>query len=297
MASWKCGRCGLFNFAESVTCRRCGTEGTAAAPPSYPTNAYPPQPTTPYPPTMHQPPPYAPHYGGQQAYDQQGQWNSGHVEPGSASQPWPAVPAPGYAPYPASPSPPQPDYSQAPSYGAPAAGSYQPSPQMLHNWNQTGVWREGDRLVMHRQAALPDRCIKCNVPTHGSYLHRKLSWINPLWTLLILASWVIYLVIYYALRKTANVNMGLCEEHRASRRTGMTVGWLMVGLGVAAFVFAIAGEAFAFLLIGVLLFFGGALWASYAAAVVSVAKMDDQYIWLKRVNKDYLASFPPAGGY
>lgn len=184
------------------------------------------------------------------------------------------------------------DYSQAPSYGAPAAASYQPN-----SWQQGGVWRDGDKLVMHRHAKLPDRCVKCDLPTNGSYLHRKLSWINPLWVLTILASWIIYLIIYYALRKTAEVDLGLCEAHKASRRTGITVGWVVALLGIGAFIFAIVGEALAFLFFGILLFIGGLIYGSYAAAVVSVTKMDDQYIWMKRVSKDYLAGLPPAGGF
>jgi hypothetical protein len=345
MASWKCGSCGLFNFVESVSCRRCGTARDAAAPNHpYQQNGYVPQstpPPSPYAPFSNHPQPYESSHGQQQPYGQAGNWSSGQANSGNAPQPWdpqqanqspppphwdqppshhqqpqswtpqpangvaqpaapyanPMPPAAGYPQNPGYHVPSQPDYSQAPSYGAPSAGSYQPSLQMMNNWNQAGVWREGDKLVMHRRAALPDRCIKCNVPTNGSYLHRKLSWIHPLWGLLILASWIIYLVIYYALRKTAEVDLGLCEEHRASRRTGITVGWLMVALGIGAFVFAIVGEALAFLFIGILLLLGGLIWASYAAAVISVTKMDDQYIWMKRVNKDYLAGFPPAGGY
>src|SRR5688572_472659 len=82
MASWKCGRCGLFNFVESATCRRCGTEGNAAAPPSYHASGYLPQP----------PQPYNSHYGGQPTYEQQGQWNPGQANAAGTPQQGPVAP-------------------------------------------------------------------------------------------------------------------------------------------------------------------------------------------------------------
>ncbi|HEU4387406.1 MAG TPA: hypothetical protein VFV34_06385, partial [Blastocatellia bacterium] len=39
------------------------------------------------------------------------------------------------------------------------------------------VWRDGSKLVMRSSARLPDRCIKCNAPTGGSYVNRKLNWL------------------------------------------------------------------------------------------------------------------------
>jgi hypothetical protein len=191
----------------------------------------------------------------------------------------------------------QTDYSQAPSYGAPSMGGYQSSYSAGYGAQGAGVWRDGDKLVMHKQAMLPDRCVKCNAPTNREYLHRKLSWLHPAWLLLILASWIIYLIVYLAIRKKAEVDLGLCEQHKTSRRTAITVGWVTALLGLGCFILAIASETPGFIFLGILLFLFGVIFGSYAANVVSVTKMDDNYIWIKRVNKDYLSSFPPSGGF
>jgi len=36
------------------------------------------------------------------------------------------------------------------------------------------LYRQGKLLVMHKQAVLPDRCVKSNQPAHGRRLKRKL---------------------------------------------------------------------------------------------------------------------------
>ena len=64
--------------------------------------------------------------------------------------------------------------------------------------NDTGVWRDGDILVMHKEAVLPDRCIKCNAPCNGYRLKRNLSWHRPAWFLLIFISLWIYLIVFAA---------------------------------------------------------------------------------------------------
>jgi hypothetical protein len=211
-------------------------------------------------------------------------YNSG----GTNGLPYPSQPYAGYS---------QTDYSQAPSYGAPSMGAYQSSYPAGYGGQGAGVWREGNKLVMHRKAYLPDRCVKCNAPTNNEYLHRKLTWLHPAWLLLILASWLIYLIVYLAIRKKAEVDLGLCEQHRTNRRTGITVGWITAFLGIGCFVLAIASEAFGLIFLGILLFFFGVIFGSYAANVVSVTKMDDNYIWIRRVHQDYLSNFPTTGGF
>ncbi len=47
------------------------------------------------------------------------------------------------------------------------------------NAQPSGVWRRGNTLIMHKDAPLPDRCIKCNIATNGSYIRRRLSWHHP----------------------------------------------------------------------------------------------------------------------
>ncbi len=192
------------------------------------------------------------------------------------------------------------DYSQAASYGAPSMSTYQPSYRAGYGGQEAGVWRDGDKLVMHKQAMLPDRCVKCNAPTNRGYLGRKLTWLHPAWILLFfvgLLGLIVYAILSATIRKKAHVELGLCEQHKANRGTGIIVGWVTAVLGVVCFILAIASQTPGFFLLGILLFLFGVIFGGYAANVVSVTKMDDNYIWIKRVSKDYLSSFPPAGNF
>jgi hypothetical protein len=185
----------------------------------------------------------------------------------------------------------QTDYSQAPSYAATGAGGYSAG----YGAQGAGVWQNGKKLVMHKQAQLPDRCIKCNAPTHGAYLLRKLSWMHQGWSALVLLGllgWIIFAILSLTIKKKAVVDLGLCEQHLSSRRTNMIIGWAITIVGIGLFALAISTEAPLMILLGIVMFFAGLIIASLATKVVTVVKMDDNYIWLTRINKDYLSNFP-----
>ena len=79
------------------------------------------------------------------------------------------------------------------------------------------VWRHGDVLVMHRQAVLPARCMKCNRPAEVS-LKRRLSWCHPAWALTFFcAGWLCILVIL-VVSKRAKIQVPMCREHVVRRR-------------------------------------------------------------------------------
>src|SRR5262245_2510006 len=100
---------------------------------------------------------------------------------------------------------PQPSaYWQGPSYGTVDPQGYATS---SYGGPVPAIWREGNKLVMHKSATLPDRCIKCNAPTHGSSLLRRLSWYHPLSNLLAFAGVMVYLILVAILRKSAQVNL------------------------------------------------------------------------------------------
>ena len=260
MGSWRYANCGLINFANAATCRRCGlplqNNPAANRPGQYPAN-----PAT------------------------------GYV----ANYPPSALPP--HTP-PQNPSGPQSDYSQTPTYGAQPLYAYQSPYPQTPLMQSGGVWRDhNNTLVMHKQAFLPDRCVKCNAPTNGSYIHRKLSWINPAWYVLVFAGWLVFLIVYLIIRKTAEVDLGLCDRHRTSRRNGIAAGWLIALAGIGAVVLGISSELIGLFFLGLLGFLGGLIYGIYAASLINVSKMDDHYIWIKRVDKGFVGSFPPVGGY
>jgi hypothetical protein len=191
-------------------------------------------------------------------------------------------------------------HPQAAAYGAPPAGVYQAAYNPGYGSQIAGVWRDDKRLVMHKDAQLPDRCIKCNAPTQGFYLSRKISWMHPGWFALVLLGllgWVIFAILSMTLKKRAVVSMGICEQHLSSRRTNMIMGWAVSILGLVFMIMAFSTGKAGVVFLGFVMLIGGACIASMAANIITVAKMDDQYIWMTRVSKDYLAGFPTSGSF
>jgi hypothetical protein len=153
------------------------------------------------------------------------------------------------------------------------------------------IWRDKSILVMTKEAPLPNRCVKCNEPT-GERLTRKLTWHHPALYLTVLISILVYAVIALVLRKTATVNLGLCEDHLNTRRRNLAITWVMGILGALCFPLAIMLEDATPLGIGGLLLLATAIYGIVTLRVVVPTKIDDHFVWLKGVNPDYLRDFP-----
>jgi hypothetical protein len=154
-----------------------------------------------------------------------------------------------------------------------------------------GVWRDKATLVMSRDALLPKRCVKCNALTDGR-LTRKLTWHHPAIYILILVAWLAYLIVALIVRKRATIEVGLCEEHRSRRRTYIWITLGLVLLGLAGFALAIMANDGAPALFGVLVMLTAIIFGAIAIRVTAPSKIDDRFIWLRGVNKDYLNQFP-----
>ncbi len=154
-----------------------------------------------------------------------------------------------------------------------------------------GVWGDGAKLVMSRDAELPPRCVKCNVPTHLR-LKRKLSWHHPALYLIILVALLIYFIVAMILRKSATVEIGLCDEHQAKRRRDVWITIALVIVGVLGVVLAMGFEDLMYLLIGFVALFAALIYGIAVARVVAPAKIDDRFVWLTGVNKQYLNELP-----
>ena len=144
---------------------------------------------------------------------------------------------------------------------------------------------------MSKDARLPDRCVKCNQPTQ-TRLKRNFSWHHPALYLLLLAAWLIYLIVAMIVRKQATVELGLCDEHKQKRRRNILIMWALLLLGVVCFVIAIAVEDGSPALLGLLLVLGGVIFGIVTTRVAVPSKIDNQFVWLKGINKDYLDLLP-----
>jgi len=173
-----------------------------------------------------------------------------------------------------------------PAYGGPPA--FNPNAP----WSSAGVWRQKNMLVLHKNATLPDRCVKCNRPANGRKLTKKFMWHHPAWFLFIFAGVLIYLIVALIVRKPVTLHLGLCDEHFSKRRTAIWASWLTLALSVLLIILGAANNLPALFLIGILLIFVAAIYGAFSANVIAIQKVDDHYVWLKRINKDYLLMLP-----
>lgn len=203
------------------------------------------------------------------------------VQPGSD----PSADYPGSAPHGAA------GFPAIPEYGLPRdAGGL--SVHWGFGQEGGGVWRDGNTVVMHKTARLPDYCIKCGVEANGSHLRKKLRWHHPALVLLILAGFLIYLIVALIVRKSATVDLSLCADHMRKHRTALIATWLMFLIGLAFMVLAIGAESGGSAGFGLLLLFGSVISALSWARVVTVQKIDDNYVWLRSIDENFLARLP-----
>jgi hypothetical protein len=161
---------------------------------------------------------------------------------------------------------------------------------------QAGCWRDGDAAVVWRPTAeLPDRCIRCNQPSDGFRLRKKLYWHHPILYIAVAVSPLIYVIIALILRKTVTVGIGLCPAHRTRRRNGMLIGWLGTLASITACTTGIAVDTPEVIFGGIGLFLILPIVGIVMAHVIQPKKMDDRFAWLK-VGKPFLDSLESARG-
>ena len=153
-------------------------------------------------------------------------------------------------------------------------------------------WRDGNRIVMDRNATLPDRCLKCNEPANGFRRSERLTYI-PTTQQLMLGVWS------YLDAKRAPVEIGLCDRHRTSRP--LTIA-LISAAAVAFSIFEatqLRPSNVILPMLAALAFIGGCVglvYALYPRSVVRAADMTATHLWLKGGGEQFLASLPNAPG-
>ena len=159
-----------------------------------------------------------------------------------------------------------------------------------------GLWREGNVLVMHKLAPLPNICLKSNEPATRR-LKRKLQWHHPAVFLAIIPGLLIYAIIALIVMKRATLQVPLTDEWFARRRNRMLISWGMVGLSVLLVVLGIMNADTTDW--GPFLIFGG-IFLGLASAIVGLLacrlftpkRITDEYVWLKGVHPGFLERLP-----
>jgi hypothetical protein len=171
-------------------------------------------------------------------------------------------------------------------------------PQLVNVEQAKGwVWRSGEQLVMHRLAILPNRCMKSNEPMEH-LLKRKLYW-QPSWVyILLLLNIIIYAIVSSFVTQKVHIVIGLSDHWYRKRRQRIAITWFGILLSVIGFIVGVSlidrGGQWAPYMVGASLLaaFGFIIYGMYSCRLITAAKIDQQFIWIKGVHPDYLASLP-----
>jgi len=167
------------------------------------------------------------------------------------------------------------------------------------------AWRDNKLLKARKGAILPDRCFKCNAPADGYQFSRGLTWASPLWAYTIdsvsplLCGLIPFVIIYAIVCWRGKITVGLCPRHRRRRSRAFLGAWLTGLAGILLFFVTAVVRAergsedleLILLLTGCLVIFGAIIAGFFATRVLVPARMDEDFIWLKRVAPEYLATF------
>jgi hypothetical protein len=96
---------------------------------------------------------------------------------------------------------------------------------------ELGLSRDGNTLIVTRGAMLPSYCVKCAQPAEGVPWEKNFGWCSPLLALFLilgLIGIVVYIIVYYSMRKQITFIAPLCGQHRRARRTRLWAGSLLL---------------------------------------------------------------------
>lgn len=163
-------------------------------------------------------------------------------------------------------------------------------------YGELGFWRDGKLLGFRRGVLIPaQRCFKCNEPSVGKPLQRKLTWHHPLIYLTIFAGLIIYVIVALIVRKSAVVRVGLCSKHRNQQRIVVAVSAILIlSIIPMLFVAVQVTNGAPYGILGLLLFIAGLFVYLIGGQVVTPKLIDEQIILVKGAGMPYLESFPPA---
>ena len=162
-----------------------------------------------------------------------------------------------------------------------------------------GLWREGNLLVMHKNARLRDTCVKTGEPASHS-VKRKVTWHPPWIIVTILLGILIYAFLAIIMTKRAKLSFPLSEAAYRNRRSWLMRTWLAGLLCIAAIVggfFLLVGEVSDALGVSLLIggFVGGIVClivGQNTARILKPTKITDSHVWLKGVHENLLKQCP-----
>ena len=92
-------------------------------------------------------------------------------------------------------------------------------------------------------------------------------------------------------RKNAQVEIGLCEEHRSKRVRNMIIGGILAVSGIGLIIAAVAFDKGLLVLLAIVALVCGIVFM-VRASMISVKKIDSKFVWIKGVCRPFLDMLP-----
>jgi hypothetical protein len=158
-----------------------------------------------------------------------------------------------------------------------------------------GLWRDDNRLIVAQGATFPHRCVKCNEPSEPPHKMQKVYWHHPAVYLLVFGYAILYIIVALIVRRSAQINPGLCAEHREKRNLWIAIGWFgSIGGAIATIVLARYQhiEGWLAFILAVLVFVFFATLGIVKARILYPRRIDDRYARLLGADQRFLTSLP-----
>ena len=165
-----------------------------------------------------------------------------------------------------------------------------------------GLWRDGKKLVCSANAQFPPRCVKSNQQTNNR-VQKTFSYCPP-WAYIVFGALV-------AMFFTRKMQVDYAVEPRWTKRRIVHalsgVGVALFGLVLMGITGAVLGSSdggivgligVAFMILSMVLMFGGFIYALVGGRVLSVVYIDDtkEHAWLKGAHPNFLETLPTWSG-
>lgn len=165
----------------------------------------------------------------------------------------------------------------------------------------SGIFRQGNLLIVHRLAQFPPYCVRTNALTNR-YDPWTFRW-HPQWVLVtLLISPLIYIIVALVMTKTMKLQVPVSEYWRGVRFQRILIGWLIATLGTAASIgigLSLSGPqsdgpGMLLVILGPVVCLISGLIIGQSAKVLTPDKIDGEYAWFKGASPEFLNRFPPA---
>jgi MFS family permease len=186
-----------------------------------------------------------------------------------------------------------------------ANNPYAPSRASLKSGRAPGmndgeIWRDDDRVIVAHGVLFPHRCVKCNEPAEEPQKIRKVYWHHPTLYLLFFFWAIVYFIVALIVRKSAEIDPGLCTEHRKKRQRWIAIGWIgslsgLLLLPVIATTLQL--DSGWWMVLGAVCFFGFAIVGIVKSRILYPKRIDDRFVRLSGAGDDFLDSLPDFVSY